>query len=149
MTDKKKLPQAPEDSLDAEAARRRLLLRGGLTAGGLAAFAAGYGETLARGAKGLVAGTSGTPTASATDRKSTRLNSSHLVISYAVFCLKKKKHTQSSMPVNPTPAPPRAPIRGASYQCTLPQPSWLSTPFASCFAPLTASARQRRAHEVC
>src|SRR5256885_10791633 len=28
---------------------------------------------------------------STTDRKSTRLNSSHLVISYAVFCLKKKK----------------------------------------------------------
>src|SRR2546426_6942055 len=28
-----------------------------------------------------------------TDRKSTRLNSSHLVISYAVFCLKKKKNT--------------------------------------------------------
>src|SRR3989454_5293335 len=28
------------------------------------------------------------------DRKSTRLNSSHLVISYAVFCLKKKKMTQ-------------------------------------------------------
>src|SRR2546426_12682374 len=31
------------------------------------------------------------PAATATDRKSTRLNSSHLVISYAVFCLKKKK----------------------------------------------------------
>src|SRR5256885_2551002 len=30
---------------------------------------------------------------SALDRKSTRLNSSHLVISYAVFCLKKKKNT--------------------------------------------------------
>src|SRR2546426_3959902 len=29
------------------------------------------------------------------DRKSTRLNSSHLVISYAVFCLKKKKKTYS------------------------------------------------------
>src|SRR5256885_4817097 len=29
---------------------------------------------------------------SAIDRKSTRLNSSHLVISYAVFCLKKKRH---------------------------------------------------------
>src|SRR3989454_1056705 len=29
------------------------------------------------------------------DRKSTRLNSSHLVISYAVFCLKKKKYTIS------------------------------------------------------
>src|SRR5688500_19991082 len=28
---------------------------------------------------------------SSLDRKSTRLNSSHLVISYAVFCLKKKK----------------------------------------------------------
>src|SRR5256885_2645143 len=36
------------------------------------------------------------------DRKSTRLNSSHLVISYAVFCLKKKKirsmcHTRSAL----------------------------------------------------
>src|SRR5258708_11688394 len=32
----------------------------------------------------------------ATDRKSTRLNSSHQIISYAVFCLKKKKKTQPS-----------------------------------------------------
>src|SRR5690349_10601283 len=31
------------------------------------------------------------PLASLTDRKSTRLNSSHVEISYAVFCLKKKK----------------------------------------------------------
>src|SRR5256885_13037583 len=30
------------------------------------------------------------------DRKSTRLNSSHLVISYAVFCLKKKKNNELS-----------------------------------------------------
>src|SRR5438132_8442954 len=30
------------------------------------------------------------------DRKSTRLNSSHTVISYAVFCLKKKKKTRQS-----------------------------------------------------
>src|SRR5690349_23536367 len=30
------------------------------------------------------------------DRKSTRLNSSHVEISYAVFCLKKKKITTSS-----------------------------------------------------
>src|SRR5256885_4090228 len=30
------------------------------------------------------------------DRKSTRLNSSHLVISYAVFCLKKKKKLNDS-----------------------------------------------------
>src|SRR2546426_6366122 len=32
----------------------------------------------------------------AADRKSTRLNSSHLVISYAVFCLKKKKNSQKT-----------------------------------------------------
>src|SRR2546426_9031130 len=31
------------------------------------------------------------------DRKSTRLNSSHLVISYAVFCLKKKKKTNQDV----------------------------------------------------
>src|SRR2546426_2202186 len=31
------------------------------------------------------------------DRKSTRLNSSHLVISYAVFCLKKKKKKENSV----------------------------------------------------
>src|SRR5256885_6712006 len=45
-----------------------------------------------------------------TDRKSTRLNSSHLVISYAVFCLKKKKSstkrrgkiTQSPLPRHPS-----------------------------------------------
>src|SRR5690625_5403773 len=30
------------------------------------------------------------------DRKSTRLNSSHVAISYAVFCLKKKKKTKAS-----------------------------------------------------
>src|ERR1039457_3902209 len=32
------------------------------------------------------------------DRKSTRLNSSHLVISYAVFCLKKKKNNNRKTP---------------------------------------------------
>src|SRR5256885_5979544 len=56
------------------------------------------------------------------DRKSTRLNSSHLVISYAVFCLKKKKTTYSSSlrsspsshspcllaPHTPTQPPPRS-----------------------------------------
>src|SRR2546426_5527606 len=36
------------------------------------------------------------PVEATTDRKSTRLNSSHLVISYAVFCLKKKKTTGST-----------------------------------------------------
>src|SRR5256885_7030134 len=33
------------------------------------------------------------------DRKSTRLNSSHLVISYAVFCLKKKKQLSTALAI--------------------------------------------------
>src|SRR2546426_6673693 len=37
------------------------------------------------------------------DRKSTRLNSSHLVISYAVFCLKKKKKA-NTLNLNSRPA---------------------------------------------
>src|SRR5256885_9786023 len=44
------------------------------------------------------------------DRKSTRLNSSHLVISYAVFCLKKKTHKPSKNPAA-TPAPNTAPCK--------------------------------------
>src|SRR5688500_984426 len=58
------------------------------------------------------------------DRKSTRLNSSHLVISYAVFCLKKKKnihHEARTPPFSPSlpafaslsalpPPPPRPPL---------------------------------------
>src|SRR5262245_66450764 len=37
------------------------------------------------------------------DRKSTRLNSSHLGISYAVFCLKKKKITENNTKPDRTP----------------------------------------------
>src|SRR5947199_8095621 len=36
------------------------------------------------------------------DRKSTRLNSSHLGISYAVFCLKKKKNRNEDIPIMST-----------------------------------------------
>src|SRR5256885_9234974 len=36
-----------------------------------------------------------------TDRKSTRLNSSHLVISYAVFCLKKKMRGDLTLAADP------------------------------------------------
>src|SRR2546430_12518214 len=45
-----------------------------------------------------------------TDRKSTRLNSSHSQISYAVFCLKKKKttYTRSCLLNDHTAAPPRS-----------------------------------------
>src|SRR5438552_13720432 len=43
-----------------------------------------------------------------TDRKSTRLNSSHQIISYAVFCLKKKKKkTQTSLHPNTLSSAPR------------------------------------------
>src|SRR2546430_7126227 len=39
------------------------------------------------------------------DRKSTRLNSSHSQISYAVFCLKKKKKTKKTLlPIQHTPS---------------------------------------------
>src|SRR5699024_12201978 len=40
----------------------------------------------------LLAFRHGVPPVVTLDRKSTRLNSSHVSISYAVFCLKKKKH---------------------------------------------------------
>src|SRR5699024_3105685 len=59
--------------LGGPAGRGGLFLTGGLAGGGL--FGGGLGLCLVRG--GL-------------DRKSTRLNSSHVSISYAVFCLKKK-----------------------------------------------------------
>src|SRR3954467_9755322 len=61
------------------------------------------------------------------DRKSTRLNSSHTIISYAVFCLKKKKTettyredraavagVRPGLPApTPPPRPPTAPPRGS------------------------------------
>src|SRR5256886_12085464 len=54
------------------------------------------GQTYAPSAEAETAfarvGESSTPFTQALDRKSTRLNSSHSQISYAVFCLKKKKH---------------------------------------------------------
>src|ERR1039457_6810151 len=43
------------------------------------------------------------------DRKSTRLNSSHLVISYAVFCLKKKTEAAEVGSDGPTPVKRRPP----------------------------------------
>src|SRR5256885_12986520 len=46
------------------------------------------------------------------DRKSTRLNSSHLVISYAVFCLKKKKTRKYIQMITIPPST-------ASVQCQL------------------------------
>src|SRR5699024_12015752 len=50
------------------------------------------GPRSARRAYRIVARSTTSCTSAPTDRKSTRLNSSHVSISYAVFCLKKKKH---------------------------------------------------------
>src|SRR5258708_30171189 len=51
----------------------------------------------------LLVDVSGSMNVHRTDRKSTRLNSSHQIISYAVFCLKKKKRTHGRMPRGPRP----------------------------------------------
>src|SRR5574341_826533 len=51
-----------------------------------------------------------------TDRKSTRLNSSHQLISYAVFCLKKKKKT--SLLDHKPPPRPLTPRRGSHLKLT-------------------------------
>src|SRR2546422_2288622 len=65
--------------------------RGAMIAAGRRAHRdVGHGELLCRGNGALPAGDRLDP-ASARDRKSTRLNSSHGYISYAVFCLKKKR----------------------------------------------------------
>src|SRR6266702_5954297 len=50
---------------------------------------------LSRKVSGAAIGCTGTW--SPRDRKSTRLNSSHVAISYAVFCLKKKKNTKNTL----------------------------------------------------
>src|SRR5207247_3257448 len=65
---------------------RRTLLKGAAAAATAPVLAACVGQQNT----GAGGGASGSP-AAASDRKSTRLNSSHEWISYAVFCLKKKK----------------------------------------------------------
>src|SRR5256885_5615288 len=62
------------------------------------------------------------------DRKSTRLNSSHLVISYAVFCLKKKKKLNVDCILTlPRVHQPLCPISVRCLRC----PERRRTPFAS------------------
>src|SRR5437870_6159307 len=51
------------------------------------------GSLLSHGVPGQPHGVAGPARPQRRDRKSTRLNSSHVAISYAVFCLKKKKRT--------------------------------------------------------
>src|SRR2546430_4047644 len=81
------------------------------------------------------------------DRKSTRLNSSHSQISYAVFCLKKKKNkTQScgSCPTSIEPVPNHLPldlIFNPLLICVLDEPidTLCFTPLRKCCDPVTVS----------
>src|SRR3954462_12051319 len=74
----------------------------------------------------------------ALDRKSTRLNSSHTIISYAVFCLKKKKFCGGS----PWPGGSRA--RAAEERCAGGGRASAPTPHGSPLAPLVPSRRRRK-----
>src|SRR5256885_2559015 len=83
------------------------------------------------------------------DRKSTRLNSSHLVISYAVFCLKKKKNPYPSphlslQSLTPLPtATQSTPRRSSNYRrspAPAPPPALLHTSTPGC--PSTATSMQ-------
>src|SRR5688572_32717764 len=56
-------------------------------------------------ALGEIAGVNEVPAVATVDRKSTRLNSSHSQISYAVLCLKKKKTLINKKIYLPTPPP--------------------------------------------
>src|SRR5690606_39771619 len=87
-----------DDVADHRAARRaddadalRMGGQGALAFGGEQTFGGQLGfQRLESQAQGTVAG--GLDVVEDQDRKSTRLNSSHVKISYAVFCLKKKKN---------------------------------------------------------
>src|SRR2546426_3873779 len=68
----------------------------------LARLGVGVAEKLQKlfGQPGSSAGVTAATAETPGDRKSTRLNSSHLVISYAVFCLKKKKRNTQTRPID-------------------------------------------------
>src|SRR3989449_6374642 len=72
-----------------------IMLVGGRDGGGVRAVVMDFGLAKERRAEGQLVKLTATGIILGTpeDRKSTRLNSSHGYISYAVFCLKKKKKT--------------------------------------------------------
>src|SRR5260364_11006 len=77
------------------------------------------------------------------DRKSTRLNSSHQIISYAVFCLKKKKnqepeHSPGSFTVIRALSHSARPLSPLAYSCVAVQ-SVFSLPFIVFFFNDTAT----------
>src|SRR5438874_6936506 len=76
-------------ALPGEGCRSLVVARSGVVVE--AVLRARIGEHLVSHAVGLEGGLECQPREIREDRKSTRLNSSHVEISYAVFCLKKKK----------------------------------------------------------
>src|SRR5256885_3290481 len=99
-------------------AAKRLLVRSNLRVADIC-FEVGYGSV-------------GTFTSTFADRKSTRLNSSHLVISYAVFCLKKKKYTlyspldRFSSPLASNTTRALYPLESSTIRASSPFASWRS-----------------------
>src|SRR5690349_22074965 len=83
----------PYTTLFRSEARRGVAehVAGGLVEGGAEAEEHGGLGGRRQGPVGRQLGSAGEPEDATQDRKSTRLNSSHVEISYAVFCLKKKK----------------------------------------------------------
>src|SRR5688500_11347212 len=77
-----------------QAPARQALLKGGLAN---TTSATTINRVCGSGLKAIMLGAAEIRAGDAEDRKSTRLNSSHLVISYAVFCLKKKKKNEDNV----------------------------------------------------
>src|SRR5690625_5826815 len=83
-------------------------LKGGLVLGyGYIGRIIGFNRRIQAGSHPNLQGVFGTPidfiiSGPGQDRKSTRLNSSHVAISYAVFCLKKQTNNKSTMTTQPT-----------------------------------------------
>src|SRR5690625_7129520 len=91
------LDEIPESVLDVARAGSTLSGAGFASSGGYgggSSFGAGYGGRRGLSFSGGLGGGRrdvNRPSFGSGDRKSTRLNSSHVAISYAVFCLKKKR----------------------------------------------------------
>src|SRR5207249_7595029 len=77
------------------------------------------------------------------DRKSTRLNSSHVSSSYAVICSKKKKSSHCKIQTLHSPTSPRFPNSALQPSCTLiPTPFLLRVIISFAYLPNIATSSQ-------
>src|SRR5256885_3076265 len=100
-----------------------------------------------RGVLPKISSTAGCLWRQKSDRKSTRLNSSHLVISYAVFCLKKKTGwLQAWVKINPVTYLSNA-VRGLIVGGPVASPAWHALAWIAgilvVFAPLAVTLYRR------